>query len=152
MEEDVSTVFSILVETLIFFLLVYTGTYFISNIKLNNINTNYSNIVAVYGGFAPELYEDFIEDLEKIGFREDETIINIVAKSPSGENLSNLVKNIEPLGTVGTTKFVPRGSKISIEISSNRQDPLTGVFKLLGATSSIKKGYDYKVVMSERVK
>lgn len=153
MEEDLSLIPKVIYELIMLLVFVYLAVHFINIIKLNNINNSYSNIVAVYGGFTDELYTDFIDDLSNIGYKEEDTTINVKAISVNGIDISSNILSVDPLGTIDTKKFAPRGAKISIEVVSNKPSIVNGIFNLIsGGNSSIKKGYDKKVVMSERVK
>lgn len=152
-EEDLSLIQKIIYELIILLVFVYLVMHFVTIIKLNNLNNSYSNIVAVYGGFTDELYADFKSDLNDIGFKEKDTTINIKAIAVDGTDISKKILNVDYLGKTDAKNFAQRGTKISIEVISNKPSVVNGIFNLIsGGKSSIKKGYDKKVVMSERVK
>lgn len=158
MDEDLSFLYRIPFELFMILSLIWIGIHFSVRSDLVDLNKNYAEITATTGGFTTAQYNDYINDLEEIGFASEDTIVTIQAFTPDGTDISNQAINVTPPPKKNESDsypadpvYCPRGTKITLIVQSKKRSIINNVFSFAGSNSTISKGSDRKVYMSERV-
>ena len=154
MSEDLTFIFKHPFELFMILFLVFTGVHYRNINSLDDLTKAYAEITAVSGGFTTYQYNSLVEDLEKIGYDKEHTIITIKATSPSGANISNKATNVTPPSQnpyPTNPIYVSRGSKIELVVTSTKKSLLNSVYKWINIESNISLGSSKRVYMSERI-
>lgn len=153
MHEDIVFIFKHRIEIILFMFLLFIGIHFNNKNQLDDLTKVYAEITATTGGFTTYQYNDLIRDLKEIGFSEEDTLITIKATAPDGTDLTNKVINVTPPSEtyVGEPVYCPRGSKISLTVTSKKKAAINNIFKIVNSNSNISYGTSKRVYMSERV-
>lgn len=154
MSEDLTFIFKHPFELLMILIIVFLGIHYRNINNLDDLTKVYAEITAVSGGFTTAQYNDFINDLEAIGYSEEDTIIEIKAIAPDGTDISNKVINVTPANQSPYPSepiYCPRGSKITLTVVSTKKAVLTKIFDWINLDSDISLGTSKRVYMSERV-
>lgn len=154
MSEDLTFIAKHPFELFMVLFLIFTAVHYRNLNNLDDVTKAYAEITAVSGGFTSYQYNCLIEDLEKIGYDKENTIITIKATTPDGTDISKKVINVTPQNQnpyPSNPIYAPRGSKIELIVKSSRKSLLNSIYKWVNIESNISLGTSRRIYMSERV-
>lgn len=154
MEESLEIVYSLLLKFIMLTVVVATGLHFTNGTNITEITKAYAEQTAVTGGFTTFQYSDMIKELGKMGYESSQLTIKVTGQLSNGTSINSKVINVTPMEQSpypNTPNFAPRGSKITLEITTTQESNLNSAYKLLGISTNIKRGYSRISYMSERV-
>lgn len=154
MDETLELVYSLVWKFALLMLLIGTGVHFAYDTNIREVTKAYAEMTAVTGGFTSSQLTQLKTDLSQLGYDPTKIVITITATSSGGADLTSKVTNVTPLDQSpypATPIFCPRGSKITLVVSSTDKSALNGIYTFFKINSTLKKGYAKIVYMSERV-